>query len=127
MDIKDKQLLSRMVEEVDIFHQKFFWMTLQTMMAFVLIACNKGLRMDQLQDMMGIEQAHASRIAKRLSEVDKKDGYALINIEKDPDDKRFRLLYLTPEGESFKAVLLEHLGDINERYNRGNAQQTGSL
>ena len=127
MDIKDKELLSRMVEEVDIFHQKFFWMTLQTMMAFTLVACNKGLRLDQLQEMMGIDQSHASRIAKRLSEAEGKDGYALIQMEKDPEDKRFRVMYLTPEGESFKAMLIQHLGDINERYNRGNAQQTGSL
>lgn len=126
MNIKEKQLLARVIEEVDLFHTDFQWMTLQTVMGFMLIAMHDGLRIDQLMDMMDIKQSHASRLVKRLGPGKgylADDGYNLVYTEPDPEDTRRKTLWLTPQGHTFKYKLLDHLGGIDARYSQRKAPE----
>lgn len=82
----------------------------QIMKTFLEIARAPGSTMSQLTDRVGTTLASISRIVERLSpRWGKRQGEGLVEFHENPDDRRQKIVTLTPKGERFLATLIELL------------------
>lgn len=84
----------------------------QTILTFLAVAQSGTLPQSQLQLITGMTQAGVSRNVGRLAEYG--DSYArglgLIRSYEDPEDRKSKLLTLTPRGQEVMAVVKKRAG-----------------
>ncbi|WP_170343088.1 MarR family winged helix-turn-helix transcriptional regulator [Ruegeria arenilitoris] len=78
---------------------------------FAWVALNEGGTQVELRQALGMPSSTASRNLAALSKVHRlgKPGHDLIEWVENPEDRRAKLLYLTPKG---KALVNELLGAV---------------
>lgn len=79
------------------------YMHVQVLTALVVIARKPGCSPGDLIAEVGTTSASVARIIARLStwEAKRAKGYGLIHVEMDVEDRRRRMLWLTPAGQKF--------------------------
>lgn len=87
-------------------------MTLLQAMTFLCVAANPGIQQRGLYDKLDMEDSSASRTLALLSDVGARGfaGLDLIKAKIDPQDRRMRLLSLTPKGARLMDDLAKTLG-----------------
>ena len=68
--------------------------------------------MRDLQTRLGVASSGASRNVALLSKLDRhgKPGHGLVEIYENPEDRRYKLVRLTPRGRTFADQLVDLLG-----------------
>ncbi len=76
---------------------------------FLLIADAPGTGMSDIQRRMGVNQAAISRQVSHLMEwrSPRTPGLNLVRTEIDPNNRKFRLCFLTPKGEKVRDSILK--------------------
>lgn len=76
-------------------------MTLQQAMTFFLVAQNPGITQRAIYETLGTNDSVASRTVAILSDVGSRNtpGLDLIEVKINPQDRRERILRLTPKGK----------------------------
>lgn len=71
--------------------------------AFLLVATNEGQTQKWIEEKMDTSNATASRTMSRWMEQERpgKPGYGFIETHVDPNDRRYRMVSLTPKGRAF--------------------------
>ncbi len=84
---------------------------IQAFSALLVIYTNPGVAQHDLGTRLGTGTSLTARTIARLSEWERlnKKGLHLVRQETDPADRRYRLLYLTPEGERLVQTALRAL------------------
>jgi DNA-binding MarR family transcriptional regulator len=85
----------------------------QTVVCFLLVANNtEPTPMRDLQTALDMPSSSTSRNVAALSKHHRlgKPGLDLVEAYEDRNDRRFKLVRLTPKGQAFKARLLSFLG-----------------
>lgn len=75
---------------------------------FLWVALNEGRTQVELRQALNMPSATSSRNLAALSKVHRlgKAGHNLIEWAENPEDRRAKLLYLTPKGRAFVETLL---------------------
>jgi DNA-binding MarR family transcriptional regulator len=76
-------------------------MPAQTLQALLLIAAEPGIQQRKLREKLDVASSTAARIVARLGEWERYhvQGAQLVMAERDPQDRRQQLLWLTPKGQ----------------------------
>lgn len=83
-------------------------MQMQTAASFVYVANNDGkATLKELATLLGVSQATASRsiLVYRKEAKPGVPGFDFIDYQEDPNDRKRKLLYLTPKGKRFAKKL----------------------
>ena len=83
----------------------------QLMAIFFWIAAHNGCKQDDLVRECNISRSSVSRCVTWLGprhRLEHRSGLKLVRRERDPDNHRGWLLYLTPKGEIFTSILDKH-------------------
>jgi DNA-binding MarR family transcriptional regulator len=97
----------RFISALEAFRQLDPEMPAQTVLTFLTVATNPGIGMSKLAEKLGIAMSSTSRNVFVLSRFKQGQtpGHDLISSEMDPDNRRAKILTLTPKGERFYAHL----------------------
>jgi DNA-binding MarR family transcriptional regulator len=89
-------------------------MTLLQAMCFFTVATKQGITQRALYEELSASDSAASRILAVLSDIgDRKTaGLDLVSMRVNPNDRRERLLYLTPKGRRLIDDIAADLGDV---------------
>lgn len=89
-------------------------MTLQQAMTFFLVAQNPGITQRALYEALGTNDSVASRTVAILSDVGSRNtpGLDLVEMKINPQDRRERVLRLTPKGRRMMDDIVEDLSRI---------------
>lgn len=100
---------------VEVFYGLDKHMTLFQMYCFLLVATNEGQTQNWFERKLDTSNAVTSRTLRKFSEFDKpgKPGLNLIETVIDPNDRRFRIVTLTPKGKALVASIRKKLGEPN--------------
>lgn len=76
---------------------------------FAWVALNEGKTQVDMRNALDMPSATSSRNLAALSKVHRlgKPGHNLIQWEENPEDRRAKLLYLTPKGRKLAKILLD--------------------
>lgn len=87
-------------------------MPVQTMLAFLYIAQEPGVSLTKLAAKLDVVLSTASRNVLYLSDIKRPgfQGHGLVSTERNPENRRENVHYLTSEGEKFYARLQKILG-----------------
>lgn len=87
-------------------------MPLQMATAFLTVASEEGITMKRLGEKLGISQSSCSRNVAALSKYHRlnKPGHDLLYATEDPEERRRKIVKLTPKGKRVAETLLEILG-----------------
>lgn len=86
-------------------------MPLQTAATFLSVANEEGITMKSLGERLGISQSSCSRNVAALSKHHRlnKPGHDLVYATEDPEERRRKIVKLTPKGKRVAETLLEIL------------------
>lgn len=86
-------------------------MTVHQMLSLLWVALNEGRTQRDLRAALDLPSSTASRNLAALSKVHRlgKEGLGLIEWVEDPEDRRAKLIYLSPKGRAFVNQIL---GDL---------------
>lgn len=78
-------------------------LTVAQLQVFLLVAIDPGISQAQIEEKTGLRGGSVSRIVALLSQYGARDkeGLNLINVSQDPNDRRARLIEITPKGTQF--------------------------
>ncbi|WCE32141.1 MarR family winged helix-turn-helix transcriptional regulator [Vibrio sp. SCSIO 43137] len=74
---------------------------------------HQGITQEKLVSKVQVDKAMATRVLKQM------DGKGFITRERNPDDARSKLVYLTGEAEKLKPELLKIIADWNDVLTQG--------
>lgn len=99
-----KSPLPKMVRAIEAFRQLNKDMLANEMMAFLLVAERNGISMTELQDVLDLSKAATSRNVNFLSQhgANSRDGLKLVITTENPENRRQKLVHLTPRGKALK-------------------------
>ena len=86
-------------------------MPISQALSLLLIAKYEGLSLKELANHAGVGMASASRYVSAFSPPKKAGakGLGLVSAEEDPEERRKKIITLTPKGRSFMNRLTEKL------------------
>jgi DNA-binding MarR family transcriptional regulator len=86
-------------------------MPAQQLLAFLAIALQPGLTMEQLGQNVGMSQASCSRNVSALSKWHRlgKPGADYVEAHEDPRERRRKIMHLTPKGKQVMRKAIEAL------------------
>jgi len=92
--------VNRMVSYLDVFREVNDIIPLQVIITFLVVAANPGISMTKVSDVIGRSMSTTSRHLLDLGDLNRfrKPGYRLINVVKDPDDRRRNNYYVNGRG-----------------------------
>lgn len=87
-------------------------MTIPQALSLLLIAKHEGLSLKELAQHTGVGMASASRYVAAFGRPRKTGakGFGLVNAEEDPDERRKKVITLTPKGRSFVNRITQQTG-----------------
>lgn len=96
--------LPKMIRAVEAFRQLNKDILANEMLAFLIVAEKDGISMAELKDVLDLSQASASRNVNFLSQhgANEREGLKLVITTENPENRRMKLVHLTPKGKSFK-------------------------
>lgn len=85
-------------------------MQMQTASVFISVALNEGITMREMQVRTGLTQASCSRNVSLLSDKGKSNrnnqaGFGLLVAKEDPEERRRKIVILTPKGKRIATSL----------------------
>ncbi|MFB2563666.1 MarR family winged helix-turn-helix transcriptional regulator [Rhizobium sp. IMFF44] len=126
-----KALFSRMsavMNEVRQLQDEKALMSVQTFEVFLVIASREGLASSEIRKLTGIPQPSVSRALGDLGDKAVRrdaEGLKLIRTERDPNDGRNVVCFLTPKGKLLAARIEQLMGagfsQVDEKLNNGAA------
>lgn len=78
---------------------------------------HQGITQEKLVSKVQVDKAMATRVLKQM------DGKGFITREKNPDDARSKLVYLTGEADKLKPELLKIIADWNDVLTQGISEE----
>lgn len=111
LDLRTRISLTRLIHAMEHFRTLAPDLPLQTAHVLLVIAAQPGITTKELMRRVKISQSSCSRNIARLSHTDRhgEQGLGLVRAQNDPADSRRHVMYLTPKGEEFIAVLADIL------------------
>ena len=103
-----KVKLNQLLSCLEVFRQVDQEMPSQRIVLFLLVASRPGMRMSDVAKKLGLS---SSAVSRNLSELSKwgiginKPGVDLLYAEENPQDRREKMIYLTPKGERLVETL----------------------
>lgn len=110
-DLRTRIAFTRLTHAMEHFRTLAPDLPLQTVHILILIALQPGITTRELMRRVRLSQSSCSRNIARLSHTDRhgEPGLGLVRALNDPVDPRRHVMYLTPKGEEFIAVLADIL------------------
>ena len=101
--------LKRFVRGLEMFASVQPDMQIQTMLAYLYTALREGSNQKDIENLLGVSNASASRNIYYWTKEFKPGipGKGFISQDIDPDDRRFRVVTLTPKGKTFARKMAE--------------------
>lgn len=108
----DRNELRRLYQVLLALHNVDADMTMNQVVCFAWIALHEGRTQVELRQALDMASSTSSRSLAALSKVHRlgKPGLGLIEWVENPEDRRAKLIYLTPQGKRLVESLLAPLG-----------------
>jgi DNA-binding MarR family transcriptional regulator len=111
ISIQQKVMLTRAAHFIAQFRSLSSDLQIPTALIFMSIAQEPGIIVKTMMRKTKLSQSSCSRNIALLSQTDRhgKPGHGLIEARPDPSDSRRQMIYLTPKGVEFMAILKDIL------------------
>lgn len=116
MDVKTEMQLRKLTSSLNVIRILDAQLPIQTMVAFLVIAANEGLPINQVAAKAGLEQSSASRNVSVLTNLryDKRPGLSLVEYRQDYMNLTIKKLYLTKKGEGIVKQIITSMKQKEE-------------
>jgi DNA-binding MarR family transcriptional regulator len=111
ISVQQKVMLTRAAHFIAQFRSLSSDLPIQTAVIFMTIAQEPGITVKTLMRKTKLSQSSCSRNIALLSKIDRhgKPGHGMVEARADPSDSRRQMIYLTPKGVEFTAILKDIL------------------
>jgi DNA-binding MarR family transcriptional regulator len=108
-----KSSIERLMQTIEAFRQVNRDILANEILAFLVVAAHdkgdrsSGVPLSEIRHTLGLSNAATSRNVNFLSQhgANERDGAKLVIMIENPENRRERLVYLTPKGKAFKRQL----------------------
>lgn len=110
-DDQERRTCRKLLTIISKFREQDAEMPIQQAVTFLWVALNEGKTQRDARQSLDMPASSASRNLAALSKVHRlgKEGLGLIQFDEDPNDRRAKILSLTPKGRAFLSNIM---GDL---------------